>query len=139
MMASSDSTISRFPYGPDFLGNVDSHRAPGDTAPTAYAARGAELVDPGSYFVSQPLAISSLSRRPHAASVDIGMTECEARVPSAPSFGVVSGHVGHIIDRGAEAGWADHGAVGTSQAAFGDVVPPRVLEVFVKQFLNPIG
>src|SRR5215468_2787831 len=67
------------------------------------------------------------------------MTECEAGVPSPPSFGVVSGHVGHIIDRGAEAGWANHGAVGTSQTSFGDVVPPGVLEVFIQQFLNPIG
>src|SRR5262245_42833023 len=139
MMASSDSTISRFLYGPDFLGNIDSHRTPGDTAPAAYAARGAEFVDRGSYLVSQPLAISSLSRRPHAAFVAIGMAVREAGVPSPPSFGVVSGYVGHIIDRRAEAGRADHGAVGTSQTAFGDVVPPGVLEVFVQQFLNPIG
>src|SRR5215472_10935915 len=95
MMSSSDSIMSRAPYGLNFLGNIDPHRTPGDTAPTAYAARGAELVDPGSYFVRQPLAVSSLPRRPHAAAVDIGVTECEAGVPSPPSFGMVSGHVGH--------------------------------------------
>jgi hypothetical protein len=67
------------------------------------------------------------------------MTEREAGVPSPPSFGVISGHVGHIIDRRAEAGWANHCAVGTCQTTLGDVVPPRVLEILIQQFLNPIG
>src|SRR6516162_3733943 len=130
MRTSSDSTISRVPYRPDLLGNIDSHRTPGDTAPTADATRSAKLVYPRSHFVSQPLAIPGFSRRPHAASVDVRMTECKAGVPSSPSFGMVSGHVGDVIDRGAEAGGADHGTVGASQTTLGDVVPPRVLEIF---------
>ena len=44
------------------LGDVDRHRAPGDAAAAADAARGAELVDPGGELVRHPLAVARLRR-----------------------------------------------------------------------------
>ena len=40
------------------LGDVDPHRAPGDAAAAAHAARAAELVDPGRELVRHPLAVA---------------------------------------------------------------------------------
>ena len=74
--------------GADLLGDVDAHRAPGDAAAAADAARAAELVEPGGELVGHPLAVARPRRRPHAAAVDVGEVEREAGVPASPALGV---------------------------------------------------
>ena len=65
-----------------FLGDVDADRAPGDAAAAADAARGAELVDPARQLVRHPLAIARLPFGPHAAAMDVGKIQREARIPA---------------------------------------------------------
>src|SRR6266508_3391295 len=60
------------------LGDVDRHRAPGNAAPAADAARGPELVDPGGELVGHPLAIARGRRVADAAAMDVGVVEGEA-------------------------------------------------------------
>ena len=72
------------------LGDVDGDRAPGDAAPAADAARGAELVDPGRELVGHPLPVARARRAPDAAAVDVGVVEREAGVPHALALGLVA-------------------------------------------------
>src|SRR3954451_5099849 len=95
----------------NLFGDVDRHRAPGDAAPAADAARGAELVDPGGELVGHPLAIARLRRGVDAAAVDVGVVEREARIPQAGTLRLLAGEVRDVLDRVAEAGGADHRAV----------------------------
>ena len=44
-----------------------------------------------------------------------------------------------VLDRGAEAGRADHRAVAAGQAALGDVVPARVLQIGQQQLAHVVG
>jgi hypothetical protein len=44
--------------GADFLGDIDGHRTPGDTAAAADTTRGSELVNPGRKLVCQPLPVA---------------------------------------------------------------------------------
>ena len=44
-----------------------------------------------------------------------------------------------VLDGGAEAGRADHGAVGAGEAARGDVVPALVGRIALQQLLKPVG
>src|SRR5699024_6508858 len=97
--------------GRHLLGDVDAGRAPGDASPAADAAGGAELLVPGAQLVGDPLAVAGLATGPHAAAVQVGEVEVEARVPAAPPLGVVAGEVADVLGGGAEAGRADHGAV----------------------------
>ena len=46
------------------------------------------------------------------------------------------GEIAVILDRGAEAGRADHGAVAAGQAALGDLVPARMLEIGLQQLFD---
>ena len=55
----------------------------------------------------------------------------ESQTPDA--LGVLAGEVGDVLDGGAEAGRADQRAVAAGQAALGDLVPARVLEVAREQ------
>ena len=50
-----------------------------------------------------------------------------------------AGQVARVLDRRAEAGRADHGAVGAGQAALGHVVPARMLEVAQQQLVHVVG
>src|SRR5215472_10819966 len=106
------SMIPASAYGLQFFGNIDSHWAPCDTPPTPDAARGAELVDPRSQLMRHPLAVPRLGRGPHAAAVYIGEIHGEAGVPPPPAFGVVAGHIAHVLDGCAEAGGTHHRTVG---------------------------
>src|SRR6266536_5154657 len=103
--------------GADLLGQVDADWAPGDAAATAHAAGGAELVDPGTQLVREPLAVAGPGRGAHAASAEMAEIERVAGVPAPPAFGVLAGQVGGVLHGGAEAGRADHGAVAACQAA----------------------
>ena len=67
------------------------------------------------------------------------MVEGEAAIPLAHPLGLLPGEVAHVLDRVAEAGRADEGAVAAGQAALGDLVPARVLHVPVEQLLDPVG
>src|SRR3954468_15139939 len=69
--------------GRRLLGDVDRHGAPRDATPAPHAARRAELVDPARQLVRHPLPVARLARAAHAAAVDIGVLEREARVPLA--------------------------------------------------------
>ena len=78
--------------------------------------------------MSHPLPVAGFGGGSHAASVDVGKTQSEARIPTAPTLGMIAGHVTDIFHSRAEAGRADHGAVGASQAALSDVVPARMVK-----------
>src|ERR1039457_5234963 len=127
------------PYGGDLLGNVDAHRAPGNASSAADAARGPELVDPGSQLVRHPLPIAGLARGADAASMNVGKAQSEAGVPTAPTLRAISGHVTHVFHRAAEARGANHGAVGAAQAPISDLVPARMIEIPVEQILHAGG
>src|SRR5215211_8945379 len=99
------------------LGDVDRHRAPGDAAPAADAAGGPELVDPGGELVGHPLAVARGRRVADAAAVDVGVIQGEAGVPAPHPLGLLPGEVAHVLDRVAEAGRADQGAVAAGEAA----------------------
>ena len=81
----------------------------------------------------KPLAVAGSDIGPHVAPGRVGMVEVEARIPEADSLAALAVEIGNLFDRVAEAGRADHGAVGARQAALGHLVPPRVLEVIVEQ------
>src|SRR5674476_973217 len=83
----------RFPDGPDFLGEVDAHGAPGDTASAAHTTRTTELVDPGGQLVGQPLAVTRPGRGADAAAVQIGEIHAEAGVQTPPPFPRHAGQV----------------------------------------------
>ena len=91
--------------------------------------RRAELVEPGRELVRHPLPVARAGRRPDAAAVQVGVLDREARVPDAGALRLGAGQVGRVLDGGAEAGRADQRAVAARQAALGDLVPARVLEV----------
>src|ERR1035437_5645177 len=139
MMRSRFSMTVFLPYGPDFLRNVDSHRAPGNAAPAAHTSRSAELVDPRRQLVGHPLAVTSFAGSADAASVDIGKTLREARIQTAPALGMFASNIGYVFDRGAETRGADHGAVGAGQAAGGNVVPAWMLEILVEQIFDALS
>src|SRR4051812_49871324 len=109
------------------LGDVDGHRAPGDTAPAAHATGGPELVDPGRELLGHPLAIARAGRLAHAAAVHVGVFEREARVPDPRALAHVTRQVGHVLDARAEAGGTHHRAVAAAHEALRDRVPARVL------------
>src|SRR5579864_216662 len=136
MMRSSVSMTLRLPYSLSFLSDVDSYGTPGNAPSAAYTSRSAELVDPRSQLVSHPLAIASFSGSANVAPVDVRKAQREARVPTAPALGLMTGHVGYVLYRGAKTGGTDHGAVGARQAASGDVVPAWVVEVLVQQLFD---
>src|SRR5262245_15745384 len=116
----------------DLLRDVDGDGAPGDAPAAADATRAAELVVPGSELVREPLAVARLCRLPDAAAVDVRVVDREAGVPDAVALGAAV-QVVRVLDRGAEAGRAGHRAVAAGQAALGDLVPPRMLEVLDQQ------
>jgi len=89
--------------------------------------------------VSHPLAIACFGGGSDTASVNIGKALCEAGIPAAPAFGVISGNVSYIFHRDAKACGADHRAVGTRQATAGHVVPARMLKVLVEKLFDASG
>ena len=123
----------------ELLGDVDPDRAPGDAAAAADAARAAELVVPGAELVRQPLPVARAAARPDAAAVDVGVVDREAAVPDARALGVAAAEVGGVLDARAEAGRADERAVAAGEAALGDLVPARMLEVAGEQVAEVAG
>src|SRR5208283_1556234 len=139
MMRSRVSILASSPNSPNLLGDVDAHRAPGYATTAANTSRTAELVNPGGQLVSHPLAIACFGGGSDTASVNIGKALCEAGIPAAPAFGVISGNVSYIFHRDAKACGADHRAVGTRQATAGHVVPARMLKVLVEKLFDASG
>ena len=116
------------------LGHVDPDRAPGDAAPAADAAGGAELVVPGAELVRQPLAVARAAAGPDRAAVDVASSRPSSTSPRrGGARRVWPVEVGDVLDARAEAGRADHRAVAAGEAALGDLVPARVLEVAREQ------
>src|SRR5215471_2193624 len=126
----------RLPDGAHLFGDVDGHRAPGNAAPTAHAARSAKLIDPGGELMRHPLAIPRSGRGANAPTVDVGKVHGEARIPFLPPLRSLTRQIGHILDRGAETRRANHGAVGAGKASCRYVVPAWMLVVAVKQPLD---
>ena len=58
---------------------------------------------------------------------------------TAVPLGDVAGEVGDVVHGGAEAGRADHRAVGAGQAPGRDIVPAGTLDARVQQLLEPVG
>src|SRR5271157_3040726 len=139
MMPSSVSILPSFPYSPNLLGNIDPHRTPGNTTAAANTSRTAELVDPRSQFVGHPLPVARLGGGSDTSPMDIRKTLREAGIPPAPTLGVVTGYVAHIFHGCTEARRADHGAIGAGQAACGNVIPARMLEVLVEKLFDSCG
>ncbi len=75
--------------GLDFLGYVDAHGAPSDATATAHASRGAELINPGGQFVSEPHAIAIFGGGPEILSMNVAMVRGEAGVPHPGMFGLL--------------------------------------------------
>ena len=96
------------------------------------------LIDPRGQLVRQPLAVARADVGPHVPAGGVGMVEVEARIPEADPLAALAVKVGDVFDRVAEAGRADHGAVGARQAAAGHVVPAGMLQVIVEQ-LGQVG
>ena len=115
------------------LGDVDPDRAPGDAAAAADAARAAELVVPGAELVGQPLPVARAGRSAGCCRRGCRSGRPRSRVPDArcarPASPVRSVDV---LDARAEAGRADQGAVAAGEAALGDLVPARMLEVVAR-------
>src|ERR1035441_2297747 len=70
----------------ELLRDVDARRAPCNAAAAAGATRRAELLLPPRQLVSQPLPVTRLHARAHAAAVNVGETLREARVPQPPAL-----------------------------------------------------
>ena len=66
----------------DFLGQIDSDRAPGDASTATDASAGIELIVPGGEFVSKPLAVTGLDRVSDRGARGVGKVGVEARVPA---------------------------------------------------------
>src|SRR4029453_5827889 len=113
-------------------GDVDRDGAPGDAAAATDAAGAAELVVPGAELVGQPLAVAGSRRLPDRAAVDVRVVDREARVPD-PGTCNGSIQVVRVLDGGAEARRARHRAVAAREAAVGDLVPARMLEVVAQE------
>ena len=128
-----------FPDSPGFFRNVDSHRTPGNAAPASNASRCAKLIDPRTELVRHPLPVASLRGGSDGTAVDVRKTQREARIPTAPSLGVISGHVADIFDSRAETGRADHRAVSAGQTTPGNIVPARVVKALAEKILDPVG
>ena len=61
----------------------------------------------------------------------------KTRIPATPALGMVTGHVGDVLDRRAEAGRADERAVRAREAALGHVVPALMLVARIQKLLDP--
>src|ERR1700739_1221821 len=116
-----------------FLCDINPCGAPRNTAPAAHAARAAELVMPGAQLVGQPVPVPRRPRLPDASLVHEREVELVTRRPVHPTLGVLAGEVGDVLDAGAEAGGAHHGAISTGQTPAGDLLPVRRLPRFHQQ------
>ena len=83
-----------------------------------------------------PLAVARPHRRPDAASMNVGKGLRETGVPLAPALRMRPGDIAGVLDNGAEACGAHHGAVRAAQTPCGDVIPSRVFEVLMEQIAD---
>src|SRR5208337_2295561 len=122
-----------FPDGANLLSDINAHRAPGDATAATDAARTAKLVNPGGELVGHPLAVARFGGTADIATVNVRKILRKTGVPFTPALGVRTADIADILDRGAEAGGTDHGAIGAGQATVGDVLPARMIEVVIEQ------
>ena len=86
-----------------------------------------------------PLPVARAASLAHAAAVDVGEIHGEAGIPLAHPLGGGAGEIAVILDGGAEAGRAHHGAVAAGQATLGHLVPARVVQIAFEQLLDAVG
>src|SRR5262245_61315232 len=139
LRACSPSFVSGFANGQRLFGDVNSHRTPCDAPPAADASRSSELVYPRRQFVRHPLPVARPRRRAHAAAVNVSEIHREARVPPAPSLGMLARQIRHVFHGRAETGRANHRAIGAGQTARGNIVPARMFVVAIEQAFNVSG
>ena len=113
--------------------DVDPDWTPGDAAAAADATRRAELINPSRELVRHPLPIARTRRVADAAAMDKREIHGEAGIPFPHPFCRRAAQIAVILYRRTEAGGANHGAVAAGQAALGDVVPARMIEVAQQQ------
>src|SRR5271169_1907753 len=90
-------------------------------------------------LVRHPLAIARACGTPHTAAVNIGKVQCETRIPAPHPLGCCAGKIGRVVYRRAKAGRTDIRAIAAGETPFRDLVPPWVVGVRLKQFLEPVG
>src|SRR6516164_2075545 len=129
----------RAPDSCSFLGNIDPDGTPGYATPTADTPGAAKLINPVGQLMRHPLAVARARRIPHAAAVDVGKIQCETGIPAAHALGGRTGEIGRVVDCRAEASRTYIGAIAAGEAASGDLVPPRVVGIGLKQFLYSVG
>src|ERR1035437_818776 len=95
-----------------FGGDVDADRAPGNATPAADTAGTAELIPPMRQLMGHPLAVARARLGTHGAPVHVGEVAGEAGIPAPHALGALAVEVAVVLDGGAEAGRAHHGAVG---------------------------
>ena len=122
-----------------FLGDVDADRTPGDAPTAADAARGPELIPPRTQLVGHPLAVAAAHRLANRSAVDVREVAREAGRPFPHPLTRVAVRRLRLDIITAEAGRAGQRAVAAAQAACGDVVPARVLEIALQQLGQPVG
>ena len=61
--------------------------------------------------------------------MDVGKIHGEAGIPAPRARRLHAGEIARILHRRAEAGRADHRAIGAGEAALGDIGPARMLEI----------
>src|SRR4029078_5540067 len=93
----------------------------------ADAPGGAELVDPGGELVGHPLPVPRRRGTTDRAAVQVGVLEVEAGVPDPLLGHLGAGEVGDVLHVGAEAGGADHRAVGAGEGTAGELLPTRAV------------
>ena len=86
--------------------------------------------------MGQPVSITGSRGGPDTPPVNIGKVLGKARIPLAPAFGVRSGEVRDVFDRGAKTGGADHGAVAAGKATRGHLFPAGVIGILVEEVLD---
>jgi hypothetical protein len=71
--------------------------------------------------------------------MDVGKTQSETRIPTAPTLGMIASDVTEIFHSSTEAGRANHCAIGASQAALSDIVPAWMVKALVEKIPDPVG
>ena len=87
----------------------------------------------------QPLPIARADLVAHDAAVHVTEVDVEARIPLPLPLDVIALQIGDLLDGAAKASRADHGAIRARQAAHGDFVPARMVQVGQQQIADAVG
>ena len=94
-----------------FFGDINTNRAPGDAASTAYTAGRSELIVPRCELMSQPLTVARPDIVANHPAVHGAEIRIKARIPLAMPLDVFHRQIRHFRDGTAETGRTDHRAV----------------------------